>query len=96
MEIMEAEVFSELLQIVGIKHINFRYAGMKLEERWIGDEGTERLEEINDFVHCINTRSKPNVGGQAGAKALEIAQHGSLDHVLRLNQFERSNIGQRC
>ena len=31
------------------------------------------LEEVNDFVYCINTRSEPNVSGKAGAKALEIA-----------------------
>ena len=42
-------------------------------EKFIPENKDALLEEINDFVHCINTRSKPNVDGQAGAKALEIA-----------------------
>ena len=42
-------------------------------EKFVPEKTDALLEEINDFVHCINTRSKPNVDGQAGAKALEIA-----------------------
>ena len=42
-------------------------------EKFVPENKDALLEEINDFVHCINTRSKPNVDGQAGAKALEIA-----------------------
>ena len=42
-------------------------------EKFVPENKDALLEEINDFVHCINTRSKPSVDGQAGAKALEIA-----------------------
>jgi predicted dehydrogenase len=42
-------------------------------EKFAPENKDALLEEINDFVHCIITRSKPNVDGQAGAKALEIA-----------------------
>lgn len=42
-------------------------------EKFVPENKDALLEEINDFVHCIITRSKPNVDGQAGAKALEIA-----------------------
>ena len=42
-------------------------------EKFVPENKDALLEEINDFVHCINTRSKPNVDGRAGAKALEIA-----------------------
>jgi predicted dehydrogenase len=42
-------------------------------EKFVPENKDALLEEINDFVHCISTRSKPNVDGQAGAKALEIA-----------------------
>ena len=42
-------------------------------EKFVPENKDALLEEINDFVHCINTRSKPNVDGQAGAKALKIA-----------------------
>ena len=47
------------------------------------------LEEINDFVHCINTRSKPNVDGQAGAKALEIAsiENETATAIIVFNVF---------
>ena len=42
-------------------------------EKFVPENRDALLEEINDFIHCINTRSNPNVDGQAGAKALEIA-----------------------
>ena len=42
-------------------------------EKFVPENKDALLEEINDFIHCIKTRSKPNVDGVAGAKALEIA-----------------------
>ena len=42
-------------------------------EKFVPEDKDALLEEINDFVHCISTRSEPSVNGQAGAKALEIA-----------------------
>ena len=42
-------------------------------EKFVPENKDALLEEVNDFVYCINTRSEPNVGGKAGAKALEIA-----------------------
>ena len=42
-------------------------------EKFVPENKDALLEEINDFIHCIKTRSRPNVDGIAGAKALEIA-----------------------
>ena len=42
-------------------------------EKFVPENKDALLEEVNDFVNCINTRSEPNVSGKAGAKALEIA-----------------------
>ena len=42
-------------------------------EKFVPENKDALLEEINDFIHCIKTRSRPNVDGVAGAKALEIA-----------------------
>jgi len=42
-------------------------------EKFVPENKDALLEEVNDFVYCINTRSEPNVSGKAGAKALEIA-----------------------
>ena len=39
---------NELLTVVGPKDINFRSSGIKLEERWKGEEGAKRVEEISD------------------------------------------------
>ena len=41
-------------------------------EKFVPENKDALLEEINDFIHCIKTRSRPNVDGVAGAKALEI------------------------
>jgi predicted dehydrogenase len=53
-------------------------------EKFLPENKDALLEEINDFVHCINTRSKPNVDGQAGAKALEIALQ--IENKIFLNE----------
>ena len=42
-------------------------------EKFVPENKDALLEEVNDFVYCINTRSEPNDSGKAGAKALEIA-----------------------
>jgi len=42
-------------------------------EKFVPENKDALLEEINDFIQCIKTRSRPNVDGVAGAKALEIA-----------------------
>ena len=74
------------IELYGLKHHNMFSEKLKSQivetnsgektlyyERFVPENKDALLEEINDFVHCINTRSKPNVDGQAGAKALEIA-----------------------
>ena len=74
------------IELYGLEHHNMfseKLKSQKVEtntglktlyyEKFIPENKDALLEEINDFVHCINTRSKPNVDGQAGAKALEIA-----------------------
>ena len=43
---METE---EILSVVGPKNIKFRSNGIKLQERWKGQEGAKRVEEINDY-----------------------------------------------
>ena len=53
-------------------------------EKFIPENKDALLEEINDFIHCINTRSKPNVDGQAGANALEIAL--KIENEIFLNE----------
>ena len=53
-------------------------------EKFLPEKKDALLEEINDFVHCINTRSEPNVDGQAGAKALEIALQ--IENKIFLNE----------
>jgi len=42
-------------------------------EKFVPEDKDALLEEINDFIHCIKTRSRPNVDGVSGARALEIA-----------------------
>tara|TARA_E500000081_G_scaffold2290_1_gene2485 strand:+ start:747 stop:1730 length:984 start_codon:yes stop_codon:yes gene_type:complete len=74
------------IELYGLEHHNMFSEKLKSQEvetnagvktlyyeKFVPENKDALLEEINDFVHCINTRSKPNVGGQAGAKALEIA-----------------------
>ena len=53
-------------------------------EKFVPENKDALLEEINDFIHCINTRSKPNVDGQAGANALEIAL--KIENEIFLNE----------
>ena len=74
------------IELYGLKHHNAFSKELKSEEvetntglktlyyeKFVPENKDALLEEINDFIHCINTRSKPNVDGQAGANALEIA-----------------------
>ena len=74
------------IELYGLEHHNMFSEKLKSQEvetnsgvktlyyeKFVPENKDALLEEINDFVHCINTRSKPNVDGQAGAKALEIA-----------------------
>jgi len=53
-------------------------------EKFVPENKDALLEEINNFVHCINTRSKPNVDGQAGSRALEIALQ--IENKIFLNE----------
>ena len=53
-------------------------------EKFVPENKDALLEEINDFIHCINTRSKPNVDGQAGANALKIALQ--IENEIFLNE----------
>ena len=55
---------NELLSNVGPKDINFRSAAIKLEERWSGEEGAKRLEEIDDYYamgQSLTLNSVPKV-----------------------------------
>ena len=74
------------IELYGLEHHNMfseKLKSQKVEtntglktlyyEKFVPENKDALLEEINDFIHCINTRSKPNVDGQAGANALEIA-----------------------
>ena len=74
------------IELYGLEHHNMFSEKLKSQEvetnsgvktlyyeKFVPENKDALLEEINDFVHCINTRSKPNVDGRAGAKALEIA-----------------------
>ena len=64
-------MFSEKVKSQGVK----TNSGSKklYYEKFVPENKDALLEEINDFIHCIKTRSRPNVDGVAGAKALEIA-----------------------
>lgn len=74
------------IELYGLEHHNMFSEKLKSQEvetnsgvktlyyeKFVPENKDALLEEINDFVHCINTRSKPNIDGQAAAKALEIA-----------------------
>ena len=65
------DMFSEKLKTQEVE----TNSGLKMlyYEKFVPENTDALLEEINNFIHCINTRSKPNVDGRAGAKALEIA-----------------------
>ena len=43
------------------------------EKGWIIKVEVSNLEEINDFIKAINSRSRPIVDGEAGKNALDIA-----------------------
>ena len=74
------------IELYGLEHHNMfseKVKSQKVEtnsgskklyyEKFVPENKDALLEEINDFIHCIKTRSRPNVDGVAGAKALEIA-----------------------
>ena len=85
------------IELYGLEHHNMFSEKLKSQEvetnsgvktlyyeKFLPEKKDALLEEINDFVHCINTRSKPNVDGQAGAKALEIALQ--IENKIFLNE----------
>ena len=85
------------IELYGLKHHNAFSKELKSQEvetntglktlyyeKFIPENKDALLEEINDFIHCINTRSKPNVDGQAGANALEIAL--KIENEIFLNE----------
>ena len=85
------------IELYGLKHHNAFSEKLKSQEvetntglktlyyeKFIPENKDALLEEINDFIHCINTRSKPNVDGQAGANALEIALQ--IENEIFLNE----------
>ena len=85
------------IELYGLKHHNSFSKELKSQEvetntglktlyyeKFIPENKDALLEEINDFIHCINTRSKPNVDGQAGANALEIAL--KIENEIFLNE----------
>ena len=85
------------IELYGLEHHNMFSEKLKSQEvetntglktlyyeKFIPENKDALLEEINDFIHCINTRSKPNVDGQAGANALEIALQ--IENEIFLNE----------
>ena len=85
------------IELYGLEHHNMFTEKLKSQEvetnsgvktlyyeKFVPENKDALLEEINDFVHCINTRSEPNVGGQDGAKALEIALQ--IENKIFLNE----------
>ena len=85
------------IELYGLEHHNMFSEKLKSQEvetntglktlyyeKFIPENKDALLEEINDFIHCINTRSKPNVDGQAGANALEIALQ--IENKIFLNE----------
>ena len=85
------------IELYGLEHHNMFSEKLKSQEvetntgvktlyyeKFIPENKDALLEEINDFIHCINTRSKPNVDGQAGANALEIAL--KIENEIFLNE----------
>ena len=85
------------IELYGLKHHNAFSKELKSQEvetntglktlyyeKFVPENKDALLEEINDFIHCINTRSKPNVDGQAGANALEIALQ--IENEIFLNE----------
>ena len=85
------------IELYGLKHHNAFSIELKSQEvetntglktlyyeKFVPENKDALLEEINDFIHCINTRSKPNVDGQAGANALKIALQ--IENEIFLNE----------
>ena len=85
------------IELYGLKHHNAFSKELKSQEietntglktlyyeKFVPENKDALLEEINDFIHCINTRSKPNVDGQAGANALKIALQ--IENEIFLNE----------
>ena len=85
------------IELYGLKHHNAFSKELKSQEvetntglktlyyeKFVPENKDALLEEINDFIHCINSRSKPNVDGQAGANALEIAL--KIENEIFLNE----------
>ena len=85
------------IELYGLKHHNAFSKELKSQEvetntglktlyyeKFVPENKDALLEEINDFIHCINTRSKPNVDGQDGANALEIALQ--IENEIFLNE----------
>ena len=85
------------IELYGLKHHNMFSKKLKSQEvetntglktlyyeKFIPENKDALLAEINDFIHCISTRSKPNVDGQAGANALEIALQ--IENKIFLNE----------
>ena len=85
------------IELYGLEHHNMFSEELKSQEvetntglktlfyeKFVPKNKDALLEEINDFIHCINTRSKPNVDGQAGANALEIAL--KIENEIFLNE----------
>ena len=85
------------IELYGLKHHNAFSKELKSQkvdtntglktlyyEKFVPENKDALLEEINDFIHCINTRSKPIVDGQAGANALEIAL--KIENEIFLNE----------
>ena len=85
------------IELYGLEHHNMfseKLKSQKVEtntglktlyyEKFVPENKDALLEEINDFIHCINTRSKPNVDGQAGANALKIALQ--IENEIFLNE----------
>ena len=85
------------IELYGLEHHNMfseKLKSQKVEtntglktlyyEKFVPENKDALLEEINDFIHCINTRSKPNVDGKAGANALEIALQ--IENEIFLNE----------
>ena len=85
------------IELYGLKHHNMFSKKLKSQEvetntglktlyyeKFVPENKDALLEEINDFIHCIKTRSKPNVDGQAGANALEIAL--KIENEIFLNE----------
>ena len=53
-------------------------------EKFIPENKDALLEEINHFIYCVNTRSRPNVDGEAGSNALDIALQ--IENKIFLNE----------